>query len=84
MALPGDFNLDNAVDAADYVAWRKGVEIEDTVDQYNLWRTNFGVAMGGGTGSSPAFVPEPSSAAVLVLAALLTSAIHRRRPVRVE
>ena len=38
-SLPGDFNFDGTVDAADYVVWRKnsGSEIE-----YTEWRENFG------------------------------------------
>ena len=37
--LPGDFNRDNKVDAADYVAWRK---TNVPVDGYNVWVENFG------------------------------------------
>src|SRR5205823_6477271 len=37
--LPGDFNNDNVVNAADYVFWRKnGLD----ANSYNLWRTHFG------------------------------------------
>jgi hypothetical protein len=37
--LPGDFNNDGLVDAADYVAWR---ERGGSQDDYNVWRSNFG------------------------------------------
>jgi probable HAF family extracellular repeat protein len=56
--LPGDFNHDGAVDAADYVAWRK---TGGSQDQYNTWRTHFGQSFSFGTGSSSAFPPPPSA-----------------------
>jgi hypothetical protein len=67
--LDGDFNHDGSVDAADYVVWRKGVGVETTEDNYNIWRTNFGRTAGGGAAAN---VPEPSAAALvlLVLAAI--------------
>jgi T5SS/PEP-CTERM-associated repeat protein len=37
--LPGDFNTDGAVDAADYVVWRKN---GGTQADFDLWRANFG------------------------------------------
>jgi hypothetical protein len=37
--LPGDFNFDGRVNAADYVAWRKDA---DPPEDYNKWQTNFG------------------------------------------
>jgi len=55
--MPGDFNLDGAVDAADYVAWRRGVgassgalysqadaDLDGDVDEIDLaqWRSQFG------------------------------------------
>ena len=38
-SLPGDFNHDGTVDAADYVVWRK---TDGTPAGYNTWRTHFG------------------------------------------
>jgi hypothetical protein len=56
--LQGDFNHDDIVDAADYVAWKKGGGTFTPAD-YNTWRENFGEsAPGGGAGSFVA-VPEP-------------------------
>jgi hypothetical protein len=59
--LPGDFNDDGAVDAADYVVWRK-LNSGDMV-AYNEWRTNFGrtSAGAGGEASGSGAVPEPAS-----------------------
>jgi T5SS/PEP-CTERM-associated repeat protein/autotransporter-associated beta strand protein len=65
--LPGDFNQDGTVDAADYVAWRKGAA---TQGDYNLWRAHFGqtavaIATAGsgvaGSASADAAVPEPGT-----------------------
>jgi probable HAF family extracellular repeat protein len=73
--LPGDFNFDGSVDAADYVVWRK---TDGTPDGYNTWRAKFGATLGPGSGSAgnplgasaeppSAAVPEPSSTGLLVL-----------------
>lgn len=39
--MPGDFNVDGIVDAADYVAWRKS---DNTQAGYAAYRNNFGTA----------------------------------------
>ena len=41
--IPGDFNFDGFVDAADYVTWRK---TDGTPAGYNVWRTHFGQPAG--------------------------------------
>jgi hypothetical protein len=75
--FPGDFNLDGAVDAADYVVWRK---TDGTQAGYNLWRTHFGETSGSGAagyplgasaGPLPESVPEPGT---IVLAAIAATA----------
>jgi hypothetical protein len=64
-SLPGDFNNDYVVDAADYTVWRKGMGTIYTEEDFNVWRANFGQF--GGSGSSSAegefhqSVPEPPS-----------------------
>jgi hypothetical protein len=70
VALPGDYNFDSTVDAADYVVWRKGIGIASTPENYNLWRTNFGRSASGGSASN-ATAPEPTAALLLVLGAAL-------------
>ena len=83
--LPGDFNNDGTVDAADYVVWRK---TDGTQTGYDAWRANFGASLGPGSGSAgyplgasaqplSAAVPEPS--AVVLLAGLVTSLVCVRR-----
>jgi hypothetical protein len=78
--LPGDYNEDEVVNAADYVFWRKAATVglddlpNDNDDagpvgtaEYNLWRTNFATGVSGG-GSSTGAVPEPASGALLLFA----------------
>jgi hypothetical protein len=79
--LPGDFNLDGSVDAADYVVWSKGAGVEPTEENYNLWRTNFGRIAGGAGAAQNSAVPEPASVALVVAAvALITwNRRHQRR-----
>jgi hypothetical protein len=69
-SLPGDFNGDGFVNAADYVVWREtlgqtgddlpadgdGDGMIDTGD-YDVWRTNFGRTAGAAAAAS-AMVPE--------------------------
>jgi hypothetical protein len=75
--LQGDFNDDGHIDAADYVAWQKGLGVETTEDNYTLWRTNFGRTAGGGAlGQTPFAVPEPASL-LLVLVCIIATAWSR-------
>jgi hypothetical protein len=76
-ALPGDFNEDGKVDAADYVVWRK---TDGSQAGYNDWRTNFGRTAGSGAGlAATAAVPEPSSASLGAFGmALWITALRRK------
>ena len=76
--LPGDYNGDDVVDAADYTLWRDNLGSptslpnDDTVgvdqDDYIRWKTNFGMTAGvGSLGQSP--VPEPATFGLALLAA---------------
>jgi hypothetical protein len=60
-SLPGDFNQDGAVDAADYVAWRKG---QGNSDNYAKWRSNFGASAGAGAGGAGGATAVPGPAAL--------------------
>lgn len=78
--LPGDYNRDDVVNAADYVVWRKmlGQNVErrsgadgdgnGVIQQADLdvWIAEFGTTAGGG-GSFQAAIPEPSTASMLLL-----------------
>lgn len=77
--LPGDYNEDRIVDAADYVLWRNhvgaatGTLPNDTIssgrvigkDQYDLWRSQFGATGESGFGTG-AVVPEPMTLSLLL------------------
>jgi hypothetical protein len=80
--LPGDFNHDNVVDGADYVAWRNGVGTTYIPYDYEIWRAHFGqTASSGATlGTSSAggrTVPEPKTS-MIVLAGLFSAFAGRR------
>ena len=94
--FPGDYNGDHKVDAADYVVWRKNEGtnnmlpndnmIGGTIGQahYDLWRANFGMGAGAGSGSiqsDGASVPEPGSC---VSAAILALVLLGRRDRRIK
>jgi hypothetical protein len=76
----GDFDGNGAVDAADYVVWRKSYSSSTAL--YDLWRANFGNTApgsgsgGGGLGSSA--VPEPSTFALFAMT-IGTLVRYRRR-----
>jgi hypothetical protein len=67
LAIPGDFDVDGDVDAADYVVWRK---TDGSPAGYNAWRSHFGEPAGSGSGASAnAAVPEPATLTLLMFAA---------------
>jgi len=65
--LPGDYNFDGTVDAADYIVWRK---TDGSQDAYDIWRTNFGRSLSAGGSSSGQVqngsVPEPATGFALL------------------
>jgi hypothetical protein len=72
VGVPGDYNDNGVVDAADYVLWRKGGALNFEVDtpgtvnaaDYAAWRTRFGkTTAGAGTGSImfSDTIPEPAN-----------------------
>ncbi|HVT30227.1 MAG TPA: hypothetical protein VHE81_19600 [Lacipirellulaceae bacterium] len=77
--LPGDYNHDDRVDAADYIVWRKTLGSTTTlaadasgnqeVDEadYTIWRSNFGDAYPTNGQLNGLAVPEASSWALLVV-----------------
>jgi hypothetical protein len=87
--LPGDYNHDDRVDAADYVLWKKtfgsttmlaadgsGNKTVDRAD-YDVWHRNFGLTVTAG-GLSFSNVPEPKGW-ILIAAAVLCLVAARFR-----
>jgi hypothetical protein len=80
--LPGDFNGDTVVDAADYTVWRDNLGASDEsslngngdglggVDalDYAYWKSNFGNSGSGAGAFAGGAVPEPATWLLLVLA----------------
>jgi hypothetical protein len=94
--MAGDFNGDGAVDAADYIVWRKyegtnnvwadgdgngSVGPEDLA----LWRANYGSTLTSAGSGAPNPVPEPAATVlVTVLLATLTTWLRHRAWARCE
>ena len=79
VVLPGDFNNNGTVDAADYALWQKGLGTIYTAADYNTWRTHYGkTAAGSGTSlDATTTIPEPASLTLALLA--IAALTHRRR-----
>jgi hypothetical protein len=87
--VPGDFNNDSKVDAADYVVWRQNGNtgagsplpndngLTTQAARFTLWRSAFGNP-GAGSGLDAGNVPEPSAIALLALG-LMTFVARRGR-----
>jgi streptogramin lyase len=66
--LPGDFNDDGIVNAADYVAWRNNPNGDYDADDYAIWQENYGRTRETGSATGRA-VPEPASLMIVAIAA---------------
>jgi hypothetical protein len=69
-AIPGDFDHNGVVDAADYVVWRSGLGTTYTQADYNVWRAHFGQSSSGAGSGADAAVPEPTAVIPLLIGAL--------------
>jgi hypothetical protein len=78
-SLPGDYNANGRVDAADYVLWRDNpTAFGGDPAGYTTWRTNFGRTSGAGSGLGSA-APEPATLGLLVLLLSVPWLLSRRR-----
>ncbi|WP_146444563.1 hypothetical protein [Botrimarina colliarenosi] len=68
--LPGDYNGDNVVDAADYTVWRDGGSPDSSPAGYTLWANNYGATSAPGLATT---IPEPAAGLLVVLALLAAS-----------
>jgi len=89
--VPGDYNINNSVDAADYVLWRNyigpgtlpnenGVS-PGAIDQqdYTFWRSQFGISLSG-SGSERGGLPTPENLTAMSFLAVFIVRFGRRRP----
>lgn len=83
--IPGDYNQNGVVDAADYVLWRKFNNTSTTLpndftpgtddSDYVVWRSHFGQQPGSGADVRVnALVPEPPTAVMLLMGMIVTCA----------
>ena len=90
--VPGDYNNNGTVDAADYVLWRNGGPLQNevagvtpgqvTAEDYAAWRARFGNGApvpAAGSVLAGSAVPEPSTFVYLVAAALGVAFIGSKR-----
>jgi hypothetical protein len=90
--LAGDYNGNSAVDAADYVLWRKTLgqnvpagsgadgNANGMIDDadFTVWRANFGHTSAGASRLEGAPLPEPAGVMLALLGAIGVVAIRRR------
>ena len=89
VGVPGDYNDNGVVDAADYVLWRNGGPLQFEVDtpgtvnaaDYTAWRARFGkTTAGAGSGSfAITSIPEPATMVLAVLGLLAIYILPSRR-----
>jgi hypothetical protein len=93
--LPGDYNADDSVNAADYVVWRRhrdesfvllgedpAATTPGVVDEedYDFWRAHFGNTVGNSS-SAAGTIAEPATTLVLLIGALPFAHRLKRRQV---
>ena len=90
VGLPGDYNDDGVIDAADYTVWRDNLgstipndptgDVASDAD-YDYWKAHFGETTPPGSGAitSPAAVPEPTTLGLLAAGGGALAFGYRRR-----
>lgn len=85
--VPGDYNGNGVVDAADYVVWRNGGPLQNeiatpgsiTSEDYTEWRARFGNTAGAASSLQGDVVPEPISVGLTMIGTLCLIARLRAR-----
>ncbi|TWT34002.1 Electron transfer DM13 [Posidoniimonas corsicana] len=78
--IPGDFNTDGVVDAADYTVWRDNESGGYDAADYLVWRESYGTISTDRDSPRSTTAPEPG--AVLMLAVAVVLPTVGRRPSR--
>lgn len=94
-SLPGDFNADGSVDAADYTVWRDNLGQSDSAlngngtgdasglvvpEDYSLWRASYGASSSQASGDlAGSNVPEPATMMLGLLLALAQCTAQQRK-----
>jgi len=87
--VPGDYNNNGVVDAADYVLWRNHNNTAVTLpndltpgtnpSDYTTWHTHFGQTTASASAvDGPSAIPEPATALIVLIAVLLARMTHQR------
>ena len=81
ISIPGDYNFDGVVSAADYIMWRKR---GGTQDEYNAWRANFGNEFSSNASATNTIgavdnVPEPGTMLLLNMAVFGAWTVTKQR-----
>ncbi len=91
ITVPGDYNIDGTVNAADYTVWRDSVGMPPGslpndfdggpigIAQYNTWSNNFGQSTDWNFSNPPFAVPESSSLPAMAGLILTVLFVGRRR-----
>lgn len=95
LSLPGDYNGDQIVDAADYTVWRNNYGSSESLlnddtpgvddDDYDRWKQKFGSVANPGGGSlaaDSAAVPEPPVGMLVVTGIVILLQIRGNRSIR--
>lgn len=72
-SLPGDYNSNGIVNAADYTIWRDSVGTGTVIGSYGEWSTNYART----AAASGLAVPEPTGGVLLLLGACFAAAPRR-------